>query len=42
MGHIINLAVQAFLFNKEIDLELYDEMEERGEAVDTEDIAYKF
>jgi hypothetical protein len=30
------------LFNKEIDLESYDEMEERGEAVNTEDIAYKF
>ena len=42
MGYIINLAIQAFLFNKEIDLKSYDEIEERGEVVNTEDITYKF
>jgi len=30
------------LFNKEIDLKLYNKIEERGEAVNIEDIAYKF
>ena len=45
LGHIINLAVQAFLFRNEIDieeLESYDKMNERGELSGKEDIAQKF
>jgi hypothetical protein len=46
MGHIINLAVQAFLFQNDIDIETlksYDEIETRGEEVTRkEEIAHKF
>ena len=44
-GHIINLAVQAFLFQNiiEIDeLELYDEKEKKGETGDEEERRAKF
>jgi hypothetical protein len=50
MGHIINLAVQAFLFRndkdieifEEKDLESYDEIERSGEDFLSEAIAHKF
>jgi len=50
MSHIINLAVQAFLFRNDKDIETfdedtfksYDEMEEKGEAFLSEAIAIKF
>jgi hypothetical protein len=45
MGYIINLAVQGFLFHNSIsaeELELYDELEEKGELQDTEGIKQKF
>jgi hypothetical protein len=45
MGHIINLAVQGFLFHNSIsakELELYNELEEKGELKDTEGVKQKF
>jgi hypothetical protein len=45
MGHIINLTVQGFLFHNLIsaeELELYDELEEKGELKDTEGAKQKF
>jgi len=45
MGHIINLAVQAFLFYNSIEieeLESYDKLEKRGELSGKEEIARKF
>jgi len=45
MGHIINLAVQGFLFHNSIsaeELELYNELEERGELEDIEEVKQKF
>ncbi len=45
LGHIINLAVQAFLFFNTIDiekLESYDEMDERGELSGNKDATEKF
>lgn len=45
MGHIINLAVQGFLFHDSIsaeELESYDELEKRGELKDTEGVKRKF
>jgi hypothetical protein len=50
MGHIINLAVQAFLFRNDKDIEifnedtlkLYNEIEIRGETFLSETIATKF
>jgi len=45
MGHIINLAVQGFLFHNSIsteELESYDELEERGELEDIEEVKQKF
>jgi hypothetical protein len=45
MGHIINLAVQGFLFHNSIsteELESYDELEKRGELKDTEGVQRKF
>ena len=45
MGHIINLAVQGFLFHNSIsaeELESYDELEKRGELKDIERVKQKF
>jgi hypothetical protein len=45
MGHIINLAVQAFLFHHTVgthELELYDDLEQRGELSGKEEVARKF
>jgi hypothetical protein len=45
MSHIINLTVQGFLFHNLIsaeELELYDELEEKGELKDTEGAKQKF
>jgi len=45
MGHIINLAVQGFLFHNSIsaeELESYDELEESGELEDIEGAKQKF
>src|SRR6266536_585940 len=45
MGHIINLAVQGFLFHNSIsaeELESYEELEKRGELKNTEGVKRKF
>ncbi len=45
MGHIINLAVQGFLFHNSIsaeELESYEELEKREELKDTKEIKRKF
>src|SRR5438132_10380404 len=45
MGHIINLAVQGFLFHNSISAEevkSYDELEKRGELKDIERVKRKF
>jgi|tagenome__1003787_1003787.scaffolds.fasta_scaffold20916204_2 hypothetical protein len=45
MGHIINLAVQGFLFHNSIspeELDSYDDLEKRGEFKDGEEIKQKF
>src|SRR6266536_1803087 len=45
MGHIINLAVQGFLFHNSIsaeEFESYEELEKRGELKDIEGIKRKF
>jgi len=45
IGHIINLAVQGFLFHNSIsakELKLYNELEERGELEDIEEVKQKF
>jgi hypothetical protein len=45
MGHIINLAVQAFLFHNLIEmeeLELCDELEKEGELTEKEEVKQKF
>lgn len=45
MGHIINLAIQGFLFHNSItmeELKLYNEWEERGELEDIDKVKQKF
>jgi hypothetical protein len=45
MGHIINLAVQAFLFHNSIemeDLELYDDLEAAGQFQNDDETRKKF
>ena len=45
IGHILNLAVQGFLFHNSItveELELYNELEQKGELKDIEKVKQKF